>query len=215
MNWSVLPNLITLLRVVLLLPLSFFLIEENYYHALVLFVIAGFSDALDGFLAKQFCWVSRFGAILDPLADKALLVVTIAILTYNQHIDWMLLFVVAFRDVYIIAGAYYYHWRIGAYEMQPSALSKFNTFVQLLLVTALLVSLGYIQLPAYFIEWLIGLTYATTLSSGIHYTWVWKLKMNRALAEEFEMTQVAKSKTKPNQPEHSANDENPVLHTKD
>ena len=181
MNWSFLPNLITMIRVILLIPLSIFLMNEEYTFALTLFVVAGFSDALDGYLAKRFSWVSRFGAILDPLADKALLVVTMAILTYNQKISWVLLLVVLVRDIYIVAGAYYYHYRLGPYEMQPSYLSKFNTFVQIFLVTCLLVSLGYKTLPSLFIETLVVLTYVTTISSGVHYGWVWGNKLKQEL----------------------------------
>jgi cardiolipin synthase len=76
MNWRFLPNLITLIRIFLLIPLTYFLLVKNYKVGVILFFIAGFSDALDGFLAKRFSWVSRFGAIMDPLADKALLIVT-------------------------------------------------------------------------------------------------------------------------------------------
>ena len=181
MNWSWLPNLITTFRLLLLIPLSIFLLDENYFVALVLFIIAGFSDALDGFLAKKFSWVSRFGAIMDPLADKALLVLTMALLTLKAQISWFLFSLVAFRDLYIIAGAFYYHYRLGPYEMAPSMLSKTNTFVQLLLVTSLLFSLGYQQLPSWFLEGLVWLTLATTLTSGIHYTWVWGRKLKLEL----------------------------------
>ncbi|MET1253658.1 CDP-alcohol phosphatidyltransferase family protein [Aliikangiella maris] len=181
MNLSFLPNFITLLRVFLLIPLSIVLLNEQYFSALILFVIAGFSDALDGFLAKQFSWISRFGAILDPLADKALLVITMSLLVYNQQLSWILLLVVFVRDIYIVVGAYYYHYRLGPYEMQPSNLSKFNTFVQLLLVTTLLVSLGFYQLPTLFIEGLILLTYVTTIASGIHYGWVWGGKFRQEI----------------------------------
>jgi len=181
MNLSFLPNLITLIRVILLVPLSIFLLREEYTVALIIFVIAGFSDALDGYLAKHFSWTSRFGAILDPLADKALLVITMAILTYNQKLSWALLITVLIRDIYIVAGAYYYHYRLGPYEMHPSYLSKFNTFVQLLLVSCLLVNYGYNPLPDWFVNGLIILTYLTTISSGIHYGWVWGNKFKAEL----------------------------------
>lgn len=181
MNWHYLPNLITLLRVVLLIPLTYFLLIKSYHTAVILFFIAGFSDALDGFLAKYFSWVSRFGAIMDPLADKALLFVTMLILTIHGYINWWLFGLVVFRDVYIILGAYYYHKKIGPYEMQPSGLSKLNTFVQLLLVTSLLVSLSYLMIPNIYIQALIILTYLTTITSGIHYTWVWGRKFHQSV----------------------------------
>jgi len=183
MNLSFLPNLITIIRILLLIPLSYLLIQQDYSTALILFIVAGASDALDGFLAKQFSWVSRFGAILDPLADKALLVFTMAILTYNGVISWLLLSIVFARDISIVLGGYYYHYRLGPFEMQPSYLSKFNTFVQILLVTSYLISLGYKQLPALYIDSLVVLTYVTTVSSGLHYVWVWGAKFKQAISE--------------------------------
>ena len=173
MNWSLLPNIITILRVVLLFPLSYLLVLQEYSHALYIFIFAGFSDGLDGYLAKHFNWESRFGAILDPLADKALLVVTMAILTYNGEISWILFGVVAFRDIYIVAGAYYYHYKLGPYKMEPSYFSKFNTFVQILLVFSILISLGFYTLNQTALELLVLLTFFTTIGSGIHYGIVW------------------------------------------
>ena len=166
-----------MLRVVLLLPLTFYLLNENYQFAVIIFFIAGFSDALDGYLAKHFSWVSRFGAIMDPIADKALLVLTMALLTFNNHIALSLFITVATRDLLIVSGAYYYHWRLGPYEIAPSKLSKLNTFIQILLVTALLVSLSYAAMPKLFLDVLIWLTFATTITSGINYFWVWGKKM--------------------------------------
>lgn len=199
MNWSYLPNIITVLRVILLFPLTYFLLVENYQVAVIIFFVAGFSDALDGYLAKRFSWVSRFGAIMDPLADKALLVLTMAILTINQEISWPLFITVAVRDIYIVSGAYYYHWLLGPYEMAPSKLSKLNTFVQLLLVTTLMVSLGYRPLSEWLINFLIAMTFATTISSGVHYTWVWGKKMRRELGRRnsSEQASTATGKDKP------------------
>jgi len=180
MNWTQLPNIITSLRLILLIPLSYYLSAENYWFALIIFFIAGFSDALDGFLAKKFNWVSRFGSILDPIADKALLVVTMAILTLNNKISLLLFLCVAIRDVYIIAGAYFYYKTIGPFNMQPSFVSKFNTFAQILMVTAMLISLGYRQLPAQMISGLVILVYLTVIVSSVHYTYVWGRKYVKA-----------------------------------
>jgi len=173
MNWKQLPNIITSIRLLLLIPLSYYLSAENYWFAVIIFFLAGFSDALDGFLAKRFNWVSRFGSILDPIADKALLVVTMAILTLNQKISLVLFLCVAIRDIYIIAGAYFYYKTIGPFNMQPSFVSKFNTFAQILMVTVMLVSLGYKQVPAEIINGLVVLVYLTVFVSTLHYTYVW------------------------------------------
>ncbi len=173
MNWTQLPNVITSIRLLLLIPLSFFLVAENYQSALIIFFIAGVSDALDGFLAKRYNWVSRFGSILDPIADKALLVITMAILTLNQKISGLLFACVAIRDIYIITGAYFYYKQIGPFNMQPSLISKFNTFAQILMVTLILVSLGYRQISEPVISSLVFLVYLTVISSTLHYSFVW------------------------------------------
>jgi cardiolipin synthase len=180
MNWKQLPNIITSIRLILLVPLSFYLSAENYRIAVYIFFIAGFSDALDGFLAKKFGWVSRFGSILDPIADKALLVITMAILTLNKEIDVYLFVLVALRDIYIIFGAYVYYKNIGPFDMQPSAISKINTFAQILMVTALLVSLGYYPFGPTIHFWLASLVLFTVVSSTIHYSWVWGAKYKAA-----------------------------------
>ncbi len=193
MNWSLLPNIITVIRVVLLFPLAFLLIQQDYAFALMIFVFAGLSDGLDGYLAKHFDWVSRFGAILDPLADKALLVITMAILTYNGEISWQLFTVVAFRDIYIVAGAYYYHYRLGPYQMHPSYFSKFNTFVQILLVFAVLLHAGHQVLSENVIQGLVWLTFFTTIGSGIHYTLVWGKKFRLEMEKRKNPANAAKT----------------------
>ncbi len=77
MNLRHLPNLITGLRLVLAAPVVWLLLEGRYLESLVLFAVAGVSDLVDGFLARHFGWTSRLGSILDPLADKALVVGTL------------------------------------------------------------------------------------------------------------------------------------------
>ena len=180
MNLTHLPNIITSIRIILLIPLSFYLYSEDYKLALVIFFIAGFSDALDGYLAKKYNWISRFGSILDPIADKALLVITMFILTINYHFSWLFFSLVAARDIYIIFGAYFYYKNIGPFNMEPSYLSKLNTFMQILTVTTLLVSLSYYPLPELFIEYLVATVYLTVIGSCIHYTWVWGRKYQQA-----------------------------------
>lgn len=183
LNWNQLPNVITSLRLLLLVPLAFYLTMQDYRLSLLIFFIAGVSDALDGFLAKRYNWVSRFGSILDPIADKALLVLTMALLTVNQKISLLLFVLVAVRDIYIVLGAYIYYKKIGPFNMQPSLISKLNTFVQILLVAAILVSLGYRALPELAIQVFTYAVYFTVIASSIHYTLVWgrkfKLELNK------------------------------------
>jgi len=152
------PNVISLLRIALVIPIVYLLISREFSDALVLFFIAGISDALDGFLA---------------LADKLLLVFSYLILGWLQYLPMWLVIVVMARDVIIIVGAIAYHELIGQYEMEPSWLSKLNTFFQILLILSLVFSLGAYTLPNWWNENLIYVVAATTLISGINYIWVW------------------------------------------
>jgi len=167
------PNIITSIRLLLLIPLSFYLSKEDYTTALYIFFIAGFSDALDGYLAKKYNWTSHFGSVLDPLADKALLVISMAILTLNTKIEILLFSLVALRDVYIVFGAYLYHRKFGKYQMSPSIYSKLNTFFQISMVTLLLVSLGYKHLPTSIFITFNWIIYLTLFISTLHYTIIW------------------------------------------
>jgi len=184
LNWNQLPNVITSLRLLLLVPLAFYLTVQDYRMSLLIFFVAGVSDALDGFLAKRYNWVSRFGSILDPIADKALLVLTMALLTANQKISLVLFVLVALRDIYIVLGAYIFYKKIGPFNMQPSLISKLNTFVQILLVAAILVSLGYRALPQLAIQVFTYSVYFTVIASAIHYTLVWGRKFKLELQKQ-------------------------------
>lgn len=167
------PNLITFLRLLLVAPIVFYLLRSDYGMALVLFIVAGLSDALDGFLAKQFGWTSRLGGLLDPIADKLLLVSCYLALTWQELIPVWLTVVVIGRDLLIILGATLYQMLVERLEASPSVISKLNTLSQLLLVVAVLFHYGAHILPA---NWLTILTYsvlATTLISGADYVWTW------------------------------------------
>jgi cardiolipin synthase len=165
--------MITSFRLLLLIPLSYYLYNENYSISLYLFIIAGISDVFDGFLAKKYHWTSHFGSILDPLADKLLLMVSLAFLTWYQKIYFILFVMSSLRDIYIIIGAYLCYKRFGQYKMKPSLYSKINTFFQIIMVTLVLISLGYYPLsPLLFIvlKWVV---LSSLLISTVHYSWVW------------------------------------------
>ncbi|NVJ50853.1 MAG: CDP-alcohol phosphatidyltransferase family protein [Gammaproteobacteria bacterium] len=168
-----LPNAITVMRVLLVAPLVYLLAQSQYYYALWVFFIAGISDGIDGFLAKRFNWKSRFGAIVDPLADKLLLVSTMLMLSLLGHMDWWLFGLVTLRDLIIVVGAVIYHKALGPYEMQPSRLSKSNTFLQILFVVSLLVHLGIFMLPNWYLISIEITVYVSTVASGLHYILLW------------------------------------------
>lgn len=167
------PNIISVLRILLVLPVVLALLEHEFTMALVLFAIAGISDALDGFLAKYFDWRSRLGSILDPLADKLLLVCSFYALAWIDLIPMWLFLVVLGRDIIIIAGALVFHLLFGQYEMEPSRLSKANTFFQILFVLAVVFYHGAVALTPWAVEALGYIVFATTLLSGLDYLWTW------------------------------------------
>ena len=138
-----------------------------------MFLVAGISDGLDGFIAKRFNVESKFGALLDPVADKILLVSSFVMLTLLGHLPFWLLVIVAFRDVLIIGGYLVLVMLGESVQMRPSVVSKLNTLFQICLVASVLAQLaGWIELNG-LIEVLIMLVTATTILSGVHYVWVW------------------------------------------
>lgn len=173
MNVSQVPNIITLARLALAPALVLVLNNGNYVAALILFAVAGFSDGLDGLIAKRFHYESRLGAILDPAADKILLVSSYVMLTILGHLPVWLVIVVAFRDLLIIGGYLAYTSMYGPVQMRPSALSKFNTFLQIALVVVVLAEQATVSDFPLVIQTLVYAVFVTTVASGAHYLWMW------------------------------------------
>jgi cardiolipin synthase len=171
---SDIPNIITIFRFLLVPPVVLLLLNHQYGAALVVFGVAGFSDGLDGFLAKRYGWSSRAGAIMDPLADKLLLVSSFLTLGWLGLIPLWLVALVFLRDFVIVVGAIIYHWFIAYLETTPPTLvSKLNTFTQIMLVLAVVFSQSIQTLPAAWIDVLLYSVLATTIWSGIDYVWTW------------------------------------------
>ena len=161
------------MRMVLVLPVVWLLLQQQFQFALLLFTIAGISDALDGYLAKRNNWHSRLGSILDPLADKLLLVCSFVVLAWLHLIPLWLLVVVIARDVIIVLGGLFYHYFIGRFDMEPTWSSKLNTFFQILLVLAIVFSQGFYPLPQIMLESLNFLVLITVIISGAGYVYIW------------------------------------------
>src|SRR5258706_3855885 len=127
-----LPNLICLLRIALVWPLIRSLLGGDYQTTLWVFVIAAVSDGLDGFLAKRFGWTSELGRMLDPVADKLLLVSLFLVATWIGLIPrWLTVLAVA-RDVMIGVGSLTFISLWGPLHGRPMLVSKVNTLFQLL-----------------------------------------------------------------------------------
>jgi len=167
------PNVITAFRLLLVAPVVVLLLQDRFAAALVVFGVAGFSDALDGFLAKHYGWQSRLGGLMDPLADKLLLVSSFITLGWLGWIPLWLVALVILRDLVIVAGAIFYHMRIEQLEAEPTMVSKLNTAAQIFLVLAVMFSLGVQTIPALWIDILLYSVLATTLWSGFDYIWIW------------------------------------------
>ncbi len=175
------PNLITVGRILLVAPVAWALVAEKYKLALLLFFVAGASDAVDGFLAKRFDWTSRLGALLDPLADKFLLVTCYAVLAWNGLLPFWLLVLVLTRDLLIVGGAVAYNFRIRRLEAEPTLISKLNTLLQILLVLLVIVHQATDWGRAHWIDWLIYAVTVSVIWSGLDYviTWTRRARLNR------------------------------------
>ncbi len=167
------PNLISVLRILLVAPLAFCLFSQNYTASLGLFLLAGFSDALDGYLARRFHWTSRLGALLDPMGDKLLMVTTYLILGTQSWLPMWLVVVVILRDVIIVSGSLFYRLLVGEVVIEPIISSKINMVLQVLLILALLLSLSLYSLPDILLQVLMGLVLLSTLISGGCYVFQW------------------------------------------
>ena len=181
---SQLPNLITISRIGLVPVLILLLKEEEYAASLAVFVIAGVSDGLDGYIAKRFNFVSRLGSILDPMADKILLLSSYVMLMMLDHIPFWLMLTVAFRDLLIVGGYLIYTSMIGPVQMNPSWLSKFNTFLQISLVIIILGQQAFDMVYAPLVEVLIYGVLLSTVASGLHYLWIWLVMKDVELVKE-------------------------------
>jgi cardiolipin synthase len=137
------PNLITLGRIILVPAVVWAIISGEMLVAFALFLVAGISDAVDGFLAKRFHMASELGAYLDPLADKALIVSIYVALGIAGALPISLVILVVSRDIMIVSG-FMLSWLIGKpMPVRPLAISKVNTVAQIFLATFVLAEQGF------------------------------------------------------------------------
>ena len=171
------PNMITVARVIMVAPTAWCLWVGLYLDALVLMAIAGASDAVDGWLARRFGWGSRFGAAVDPLADKILVGTLFVVLTLRGHLPLWVAGIAVGRDLVILAGAAVYRTMFGRLDFHPSLLSKANTFLQI--VVSLVILLSLCGLPdvspvaAAMTPALVWIVAGTGIASGVDYVFTW------------------------------------------
>ena len=164
-----LPNIICLFRILLVWPVAAALDDREYLVALALFMVAGLSDGVDGYLAKRFNWTSELGKFLDPLADKLLLVTVFVETAWLGLSPWWLTAAVVARDVLISSGALVFRLWFGPLRGRPTISSKLNTAMQLLYIVALLVNAALSFPPREVLDALAVLVFATTVFSGLNY----------------------------------------------
>lgn len=164
-----LPNLICVLRILLTWPTVMAIAQQRYGIALALFALAAISDGLDGFLAKRFGWTSELGRILDPVADKLLLVVVFLTCAWHGLVPVWLAAAAIARDVMIGLGAGVYRLWFGPLHGRPTWISKLNTALQILLLIGAIVQAGYQLVPVPVWGTLVVATFVTTLTSGADY----------------------------------------------
>jgi cardiolipin synthase len=168
-----LPNLISLTRAILVPVVFWLLLTERVQAAFFVFLLAGLSDALDGFLAKRFGWQTELGAYLDPLADKLLVTcIFVAMGVLGELPSWLVIGVVS-RDILIVIGVLL-SWLLGRpLTIRPLAVSKANTVAQLVLAAIVLADTGFgLGLDSITLL-LIWITAALTVASLAAYIQAW------------------------------------------
>ena len=189
------PNLITLARICAVPLLIWLVLSDNLAAAFWVFVVAGISDALDGYIAKRFDLATELGAYMDPVADKALLVSAYVTLGHAGHIDIWLVILVVFRDILIIGGTILFHTLDRPVEMQPLMISKLNTLVQIVLVSVVLAEIGIGVTGVDLVPALTYITAATTAASGISYLCQWVLGIRLSPQWQPRVCKIKKLKT--------------------
>lgn len=162
------PNSITLIRIILTPLFVFFLAKGQGSWALVVFTVAGLTDALDGFLARAWGQRTVLGSYLDPLADKLLLITCFISLSYYGKIPPWITIIALSRDLFLVLGSLAIYWLTKSLKIKPTVWSKITTCLQLAVIFQALA--GYLwPVPSWLFSITLGLTAFFTIFSGMHY----------------------------------------------
>jgi len=180
MLFKYIPNILSIFRLILVLPFSYFFFHGEFKTAFYIFIVAALTDGLDGWIARSFNFQTQLGLLIDPLADKILIVTCFILLGYHQVLPAWLVILVLCRDFSIMMGAFVSMYIIQKkHPLSPSIISKLNTLLQMLLIVTAIFSLTYYKIPGeylFFLQILVGLT---TLSSFFHYLMIWYKELER------------------------------------
>lgn len=175
-----LPNLVTLLRLAAVPAVAWLILQQRWEAACLFFVAAAISDGIDGLLARRLNQVTQLGAALDTVADKALAVVVLVMLTQAGAIPLWVTFAVLLRDSIIVMGAIGYRGVAGHLDIQPTWLGKTHMFAEFALLAVVLGSLAELLTVGPWLDVLFGVVFAIAALSGVQYVYIWSAKARRA-----------------------------------
>ncbi|MXZ43884.1 MAG: CDP-alcohol phosphatidyltransferase family protein [Gammaproteobacteria bacterium] len=172
------PNVISVLRLFLIVPIAYGILYGRWAFVLVMLVIAGLTDLLDGYVARRFDWTSRFGEIVDPIADKVTFGGACILLTLVGIWPVWLLCIVLAREGVIVGGAAAYKLLFKSIDIEPTLLSKANTIILVSVIVLTVVAqidFEYQEIAASGLEWWggYGLVALFSIASGIDYVRLW------------------------------------------
>ncbi len=168
-----LPNLLTASRLILAPFVAWRLVLHDVESAFWLFVVAAITDLLDGWLARLLNQKSEFGAWLDPIADKVMLLTTLTFLALTDLLPLWLLWLVLARDSVILAGALAYRRLTGGLRIRPILSGKITIALEFILVSVVLAEEALAPGMRYGIDVLVWLTAIASVLSGLRYVWLW------------------------------------------
>ena len=182
------PNMLTVFRMVLIPVFVTLLFYQRFFWALAVFVIAGLTDGLDGLLARRFKQQSQLGTVLDPIADKLMLVTAFVVLSMKsvfpqplpRHLPipiWVTIAAIS-RDVFIIVGAAAINIMTGFRGFRPSWLGKLNTTVQIAAIALIMFAASVPYYTGYYLPTVYAAVFALAVLSGIHYMFFASKLMN-------------------------------------
>ncbi len=158
--------------------------SANFLLALTLFLVAAVSDGLDGFLAKRFRWTSELGKVLDPMADKLLLMTLFIESAWLDLVPWWLTAAVVARDVMIGLGALVFRVWFGPLHGRPTLISKINTGAQLLYLMGMMLNAAVGFPPRDILDALAVITFVTIVLSGYQYLAIFTRRIWSAAAQQ-------------------------------
>jgi cardiolipin synthase len=174
-----LPNVITMLRLAAVPVVAWLILEQRWAAACWLFLAAAVSDGIDGFLARWLKQMTPLGAALDTVADKALGMVTLVMLTLEEAIPMWVTLAILLRDTVIVLGALSYRGLAGHLEIHPTWLGKTHMFAEFTLLALVLGVMAEVLVLEAWLQPLFVAVFAVAVASGIQYVWIWSAKARR------------------------------------